>query len=155
MPHVIYTCQYVKHGFSQLMYISFVRQQVFGDFIRRIRESKHLSLRDVERLCKKDRNFSISAQALGSIERGDFTTTSFDTIILLHHVLNVPLKDLLQAYSGKVPGDATTPTPHPASTEALATRVIQDLDQMSKHVKQLLQAQGIATQGPTEPPPKA
>lgn len=102
------------------MYISLVRQKVFGDLVRRIRESKNLSLRDAEKLFKKSKLFSLTAQALGSIERGEFSTISLDTAILLHQAFGIPLSHLIDAYQGKDPdapkddkpaNDELVPTP--------------------------------------------
>jgi transcriptional regulator with XRE-family HTH domain len=147
------TCQ--PQIVNKPIYISRVNEWFFGRYLQRLLDRLNLSAHQLHKLTgipASNLYYLINGDAADKASRPNPTLS---TIIKLAKALRVPPENLLQAFQGKDPDAATTSTPHPESTEALATRVIQDLDTMSKHVKQLLQAQGIATQGPTEPPPKA
>lgn len=128
---------------------------IFGEYIRRRMDKLGFSLGDLA-----DKS-GISKGNLGYYVNGEREdkagppNPTIMSLISLAKALRVPPENLLQAFQGKDPDAETTSTPHPASTEALATRVIEDLDQMSRHVQQLLQAQGIAPQAPTGPHTKA
>jgi len=82
-----------------------------GSYLKEMRESRHLSLRDVERLSKERKiGAELSSGYLSMLERGEVKDPSPRILFALANVYEVDYIDLMKK-AGYIPEDAKLKTP--------------------------------------------
>lgn len=113
-------------------------QQKFGEYLKGLRQSKHLGVRELARRA------SLDAGGITRIEQGKISPT-LDTLKALGIALEVPLSDLFAMAGYVIPSDLPSMSTYLRTRYALSEDAIASVDE---YVQKLITEKGLNPGGP-------